>query len=259
MKVLTVYAHQNPRSFCHGVLEHFTRGLRDAGHASEVIDLYAIGFDPVFRDRDVASYIADDIPGDILELMDLRAQVMNSCRGPVQRRLAARALRGKSPAGIAALIRSRMPKDVLAQQEKVAWADGLAFIAPIRFCAFPAILNGWIDRVWTLDFAFGLTSAGWHGDINGRIPLLHHQRALIMTSTIFDKNAYDDGIRDAIDTVTDDWAFRFPGIADVEHVYFYAATSATPDLVQQYFQQAYQLGRDFERPTVAAAQSVPAA
>ena len=27
MKVLTVYAHHNPRSFCHGVLEHFTQGL----------------------------------------------------------------------------------------------------------------------------------------------------------------------------------------------------------------------------------------
>ena len=60
-------------------------------------------------------------------------------------------------------------------------------------------------------------------------------------------------------TVTDDWVFRFLGIADVEHVYFYAATSATPDLVRQYFQQAYQLGRDFERPIVAAAQSAPAA
>ena len=114
MKVLTVYAHHDPRSFCHGVLERFTEGLRDAGHTSEVIDLYAIKFDPVFRDRDVASYISGDIPGDILELMDLRAQVMRSCRWPVQRWLAARALRGKSPAEIAALIRSRMPKDVLA-------------------------------------------------------------------------------------------------------------------------------------------------
>ena len=60
-------------------------------------------------------------------------------------------------------------------------------------------------------------------------------------------------------TVTNDWAFRFLGIADVEHVYFYAATSATPELVRQYFEQAYQLGRDFERPIVAAAQSAPAA
>jgi hypothetical protein len=54
-------------------------------------------------------------------------------------------------------------------------------------------------------------------------------------------------------------AVRFPSIADVEHVYFYAATSATPDLVKQYFQQAYQLGRDFERPATGAGQSVSAA
>ena len=113
--------------------------------------------------------------------------------------------------------------------------------------------------MWTLDFAFGLTSEGWHGDINGRIPLLHHRRALIMTSTIFDKNAYDDGIRDAIGTVIDDWGFRFPGIEDVEHVYFYAATSASPDLVKHYFAQAYQLGRDFERPAMGAGNPPPPA
>ena len=62
MKVLTIYAHPDPRSFCHGVLDRFTDGLRDAGHESEVIDLHAIGFDPVIRDRDTASYISADVP-----------------------------------------------------------------------------------------------------------------------------------------------------------------------------------------------------
>jgi putative NADPH-quinone reductase len=127
-----------------------------------------------------------------------------------------------------------MPKDVLAQQAKVAAADALAFIAPIHFCSFPSILKGWIDRVWTLDFAYGLTSAGWHGDVNGRIPLLHDKRVLIMTSTIFNKDAYDAGIRDAIGKVLDEWSFRYPGIEDTEHVYFYAATAATAELVEQY-------------------------
>ena len=122
MKVLTVYAHQNPRSFCHGVLEHFTQGLRDAGHASEVIDLYAIGFDPVFRDRDVASYIAGDVPGDILELMDLRAQVMDSCRGPVQRWLAARALRGNP--GPAAWRSSRRSTSAASRRSSTAGSTG---------------------------------------------------------------------------------------------------------------------------------------
>jgi NAD(P)H dehydrogenase (quinone) len=35
MKVLTVYAHHDPRSFCHSVLERFTAGLVAAGPASE--------------------------------------------------------------------------------------------------------------------------------------------------------------------------------------------------------------------------------
>ena len=177
-----------------------------------MLDLHAIKFDPVFRARDTASYISGDIPPDILELMDLRGHVMNSCRGPLQRRLARRALRGKSQAEIAAFIRAHMPKDVVAHQQKVAAADGLTFIAPIYFCNFPAILKGWIDRVWTYDFAYGLTSAGWHGDVNGRVPLLHHKRALLMTSTIFDEKSYDDGIRDAITRVIDDWGFRFPAL-----------------------------------------------
>ena len=31
MKVLTVYAHNNPRSFCHGVLDRFTEGSATPG------------------------------------------------------------------------------------------------------------------------------------------------------------------------------------------------------------------------------------
>ena len=95
--------------------------------------------------------------------------------------------------------------------------------------------------------------------MNGRIPPLHHKRVLIMTSTIFDKNAYDAGIRDAIGKVIDDWGFRCPGIQDVEHVYFCTATSATPELVQQYFQQANELGRDFARSSATARTTHPAA
>ena len=69
-----------------------------------------------------------------------------------------------------------------------------------------------------------------------------------MTSTIFDQNAYDDGIRDAIAKVIDDWGFRYPGIDNVEHVYFYAATAASPETIQAYLEQAYDLGKDFGLP-----------
>ena len=56
MRVLTVYAHPDPASFNHAVLEAFTRGLVEAGHQREVVDLYAIGFDPVSRRREQPSW-----------------------------------------------------------------------------------------------------------------------------------------------------------------------------------------------------------
>ena len=41
MNVLTVFAHPASQSFCHAVLDRFDSGLRDAGHTSEIADLYA--------------------------------------------------------------------------------------------------------------------------------------------------------------------------------------------------------------------------
>src|SRR5450759_3255778 len=121
------------------------------------------------------------------------------------------------PQQVAGFIRGHMPKDARAQHVKVASADGLAVSAPVHFCNFTAILHGWIERVFTYGFAYGLTEAAWHGDVTGRRPLLHHKRALIMTSTLFDEAAYAAGIRDAMEKVIDEWTFRYPGIENVEH------------------------------------------
>jgi NAD(P)H dehydrogenase (quinone) len=222
-----------------------------------VVDLYAIRFDPVFSLRDFASYVDDSVPSDVLARMNLAQAVVDSAGGPVRRALAGRVVRGKDPQQLTRLIRSRMPKDVVAQQRRVAWADGLAFVAPVHFCQFPAILKGWVDRVFTYGFAFGLTSAGWNGDITGRRPLLHHQRALIMTSTLFDERAYDDGVRDAMTRLIDDWAFRYPGIAQVDHEYFYAAASAPPDVIATYLRRARELGRTFAEPSPAVPPAAP--
>lgn len=117
----------------------------------------------------------------------------------------------------------------------------------------PAAGNGSRGRLQRVRFAFGLTSAGWNGDITGRVPLLRHQCALVMTSTLFNQQAYDDGIRDAITRLIDDWGLRYPGIQRVDHEYFYAAASAPPDAMAGYLRRARELGRTFAEP----APSVP--
>ena len=55
MEVLVVYAHYNPDSFTHALLDQLTRGLEDGGHDVQVNDLQASGFDPVFKLDDSVS------------------------------------------------------------------------------------------------------------------------------------------------------------------------------------------------------------
>jgi NAD(P)H dehydrogenase (quinone) len=246
MKVLTVYAHPNPKSLCHAILEQFTKGLEDAGHENETVDLYAIGFDPVVRDRDGPNWIDETVPAEMLDTLNLKQRVLDSAGGPIQRFIASKMLQNKKPLEIIRMIREYRPKDVLEQQEKVARAQGLAFISPVYFVGFPSILKGWIERVWTLGFAFSLRPEGWKGEIGGRIPLLKHEKALIINTTLFNEEAYQAGLGDAMKKVIDDFAFRFPGIKNVEHEYFYAVHSADDQTIRSYLQKAYLLGKEFE-------------
>jgi NAD(P)H dehydrogenase (quinone) len=254
MKVLTIYAHPSPKSFCHAVLERFTTGLVSAGHRSDVVDLYAIGFDPVLRGRDGPSWIDESVPQDILDRMNIKKELIANARGPLQRFLVKRWIGKRDPRAIIKALRAeRIPADVLEQQRRVTAADALVFIAPVWFVGYPAILKGWFERVFTLGFAFGLTEAGWRGDVRGRIPLLKHQKALIINTTIFNEDTYRAGFGDAMTRLMADWGLRYPGIRSVEHVFFYAVNGASDEVRRQYLDRAYVLGRDFTASGVAAA------
>ena len=254
MKVLTIYAHPNHKSFCHAILDQFTKGLADGGHSNEVVDLYAIGFDPVLRDRDAPCWMDENVPQDILDRANIRQELVDSAGGPLRRFLVKRWIGDKDPrAIIRALREGRRPGDVIEQQQKIAAADALVFISPVWFVGFPAILKGWFERVFTLGFAFGLSEAGWRGDVGGRIPLLKHRKALIINTTIFNEEAYRAGFGDAMVRLMDEWGLRYPGIKTVEHVFFYAVNGASDDTRRGYLDRAYSLGRNFERSSVAAA------
>ena len=247
MNVLTVFAHSGSRSFCHALLERFDAGLRDAGHANEVVDLYAIGFDPVIRDRDMPNWLDPEQPEELLARTGLRQRMLDGARGPFARFAVKRLLGGRDDRGIVRLLQERFrPKDVAAQQAKVARAQGLAFIAPVFFVGYPAMLKGWIERVFTLGFAFDITAEGWRGDIRGRVPLLRHEKALILQTTLFDERAYrEEGLADAMRVLMDEFGLRFPGVKQVEHGYFHAVYGADDATRRGYLDEAYRLGRTF--------------
>jgi NAD(P)H dehydrogenase (quinone) len=245
MRVLTVYAHPNPKSFCHAILQQFTQGLEDAGHVSEVVDLYAIRFDPVFRMQDFASYVHESMPAEILEKMNLKQRVLDFAGGPIQRFIASRWLRNKDSLAVAKFIHDHRPKDVVAQWKKLEAAQGLAFISPVFWLHFPAILKGWFERVFAYGDAYALTSEGWRGEAKGRVPLLHHEKALVISTTLFKEEDYKADWEAPMARIIDDWGLRYPGVRKVEHVYFYRVPVADDETRRSYLERAYKPGKEF--------------
>jgi NAD(P)H dehydrogenase (quinone) len=246
MNVLTIYAHHNPRSFCHAVLGRFAEGLRDAGHTNEVVDLYAIRFNPVFDDRDGPDWIDDSVPDDVLEHMHVKQALLEGARNPLRRLMVKRWIGDRDDREVVRRLHALgAPRDVAEQQAKIAWADALAFVAPVYFVGFPAILKGWIERVFSLGFAFGMTAQAWRGDVAGRLPLLTHEKALIIQTTIWNEESYEAGLKAAMKVVIDDYSLHFPGIKRIEHEYFHAVHGADDATRRAYLDRAYGLGRDF--------------
>ncbi len=245
MQVLVVYAHHNPGSFTHAILEQVTKGLEDGGHSFKVSDLNASGFDPVFTLHDSVQFAHESVPEELLEEMDPRQAILDLAGGPIRRLMARRWLRGKATHEIVRAIGGHKPEDVREQQALVAEAEGLIFVAPVFWMGFPAILKGWLERVFAYGFAYTLTPEGWQGNLDGRVPLLSQEKALILTPTFFTEEEYDKGWRDAMDTVLCSWGLRMAGVKEARHVYFYAAPAVGDEKRQAYLDEAYRLGRDF--------------
>ena len=50
-------------------------------------------------------------------------------------------------------------EETRAHRELVAWCDAMVFVYPVWWGGFPALLKGWLDRVWVPFVTFELPSA----------------------------------------------------------------------------------------------------
>ena len=124
MNALIVYAHHESASFCGAMLRTATAALRAAGHTVVVSDLYAMGFDPV-SDRRNFTTVADTTR--------LRQQAEEA--------------HAYQEGGFAPALHTEM--------DKLAACDLLILLFPIWWLGLPAILKGWVDRVFAVGVAYG--------------------------------------------------------------------------------------------------------
>ena len=103
------------------------------------------------------------------------------------------------------------PDESTREGARVDAADALAYIFPVHRWSFPAMLKGWIDRVFTAGWAYSVDE-----NSEGRGHLRNMPVMLIGTGGIrqatYDKYGYIDAIRTQIDV----GIFGFCGMRDVE-------------------------------------------
>jgi NAD(P)H dehydrogenase (quinone) len=102
-----------------------------------------------------------------------------------------------------------------------------------------------IQEVHFLYKVYALTPEGWRGEMKGRVPLLQHEKALIINTTLFSKEDYKASLEKPMTQIIDNWGLRYPGVKKVEHVYFYRVPVTDDETRRCYLKQAYKLGRNF--------------
>jgi len=130
MKVAIIYAHPEQRSLNGSLLKFMVERLERAGHAVQVSNLYAMNWKVALD--------TGDFPNRPPELQfDPMGESRQALQDGVQ-----------SP-------------DIAAEQEKLLWADAVILQFPLWWFSMPAILKGWVERVYAYGFAYG---RGEHSD-----------------------------------------------------------------------------------------------
>jgi len=165
MHALIVYAHPEPKSFNAALLDVAKNTLADQGHAVDVSDLYGMNFKAVI---DRSDFLTVRNPDHFNIPIEQRHATHNSGLAP----------------------------DIVAELEKLKRADLVIFQFPLWWFGPPAILKGWIDRIFLSGVVYGRSAMFERGRLKGK-------RAMVSVTTggpaaSFGANALNGDILDIL-------------------------------------------------------------
>jgi NAD(P)H dehydrogenase (quinone) len=170
MKTLLVFAHPERRSLSAALRDVAVNELQAQGHEVLVSDLYAQSWKAEIDRTDFPTLSSGT-------------------------RLKVPAASGE------AFTAGTLTADVKAEQEKLLWADVLILQFPLWWFTMPAILKGWVDRVYSYGFAYGVGEHNhqrW-GDRYGEGTLAGKRAMLIVTAGGWEEHYSSRGINGPID------------------------------------------------------------
>lgn len=141
MNVLIVLAHPEANSFSRAMVEVATANLKSQGHDVLISDLYAMKWDPVSGRSNFESVFNDEYYKQQDEEMFAAS---HRCFAP----------------------------ELKEEMDKLAWCDAIILQFPMWWFGMPAILKGWIDRVFAMGFACGSGKVYENGVFRGKRAML---------------------------------------------------------------------------------------
>lgn len=121
----------------------------------------------------------------------------------------------------------QIPADIKQEQADVTWADVVIMIAPVWWHSVPAILKGYIDRVFTVGFAYEYTQTGPRGLLNGKKALV------ITTSGADEQTAQQTGMIRDLNNALVGAVFGFSGFAEFNNKNLFAVPTVSDEQRKQ--------------------------
>ncbi|PYY31377.1 NAD(P)H-dependent oxidoreductase [Paenibacillus illinoisensis] len=119
-----------------------------------------------------------------------------------------------SAADTASMRAGQNPQDIATEQKFITDADAITFIYPIWWTGLPAILKGYVDRVFAYGFAYASGEAGIEKLLTGK-------KGLIINTHGTPSDIYDQiGMTAGMKMTSDVGIFDFVGIESVDHLFF---------------------------------------
>ncbi|MDR1593193.1 MAG: NAD(P)H-dependent oxidoreductase [Prevotellaceae bacterium] len=125
---------------------------------------------------------------------------------------------------------NKTPKDIEIEQEYVKWSDHIIFAFPVWWGGMPAMLKGYIDRVFSEGFAYEYVAEGVNGLLSPR-----------KGSTICSTGAYSEEyktVQDAMKVISGEVIFDFVGIKPYKQLFYGGVPSVSDEVRKSYIQNA---------------------
>jgi len=129
----------------------------------------------------------------------------------------------------------KIPADIKAEQNYIAWSDIMTIIHPVWWTGLPAMMKGYIDRVFSYGFAYSL-------DASGIVKLLAGKKVIVFNTLGTPQDIYEkSGMFVAMKKTSDTGIHEFCGIHVLAHQFFGAVPYVDDATRKSYLEKVKQI------------------